>query len=203
MSAVLTHPENHTSETAPAGWGARIRTWEWRNQNQLDCSTISKRVWKKPAKRAPAISIAWQLFPNERQSLQGKQGQHAISAKWNPITRKANPSGSPASIAAIGGCRGRILHPRPSGYEPDELPGCSTPRHLSANGEGTFCLVKVPPFRPKWQRRYCSEGEQVGHPGPGPTRRCPPDGYDVSWMRVSQCSERWRIWEGSTARLRR
>jgi hypothetical protein len=37
----------------------------------------------------------------------------------------------------------------------------------------------------------------------GPTRRCPPDGYDVSWMRVSQCNERWRTWEGSTARLQR
>jgi hypothetical protein len=24
--------------------------------------------------------------------------------------------------------RGRYLNPRPSGYEPDELPGCSTPR---------------------------------------------------------------------------
>jgi hypothetical protein len=24
---------NHTAETALAGWGARIRTWEWRNQN--------------------------------------------------------------------------------------------------------------------------------------------------------------------------
>src|SRR6266404_9071008 len=26
-------PGNHTAETALAGWGARIRTWEWRNQN--------------------------------------------------------------------------------------------------------------------------------------------------------------------------
>src|SRR3954466_6680360 len=26
------------------------------------------------------------------------------------------------------GLRGRDLNPRPSGYEPDELPGCSTPR---------------------------------------------------------------------------
>ena len=28
--------------------------------------------------------------------------------------------------------RGRDLNPRPSGYEPDELPGCSTP-HLENN----------------------------------------------------------------------
>ena len=25
--------------------------------------------------------------------------------------------------------RGRDLNPRPLGYEPNELPGCSTPRH--------------------------------------------------------------------------
>jgi hypothetical protein len=25
----------HPLETIPAGWGARIRTWEWRNQNPL------------------------------------------------------------------------------------------------------------------------------------------------------------------------
>jgi glycosyltransferase involved in cell wall biosynthesis len=36
-----------------------------------------------------------------------------------------------------------------------------------------------------------------------PTRRCPPDGYGISWMRVSQFSERWRRWVGSTARLQR
>ena len=28
--------------------------------------------------------------------------------------------------------RGRDLNPRPSGYEPDELPGCSTP-HIESN----------------------------------------------------------------------
>ena len=31
--------------------------------------------------------------------------------------------------------RGQDLNLRPSGYEPDELPGCSTPRHRSANGK--------------------------------------------------------------------
>src|SRR5712691_2826070 len=28
-------PGNHHAETGLAGWGARIRTWEWRNQNPL------------------------------------------------------------------------------------------------------------------------------------------------------------------------
>ena len=29
--------------------------------------------------------------------------------------------------------RGRDLNPRPLGYEPNELPDCSTPRHLRGN----------------------------------------------------------------------
>ncbi len=37
----------------------------------------------------------------------------------------------------------------------------------------------------------------------GPTRQCPLDGYDVSWMRISLCNERWRVWEAWTARSQR
>jgi hypothetical protein len=49
-----------------AGWGGRDRTSEWRNQNPLDYSMILTRIWKKAQNCVPAISIAWQLFPNER-----------------------------------------------------------------------------------------------------------------------------------------
>src|SRR5690606_8510204 len=41
--------------------------------------------------------------------------------------------------------RGRDLNPRPSGYEPDELPGCSTPRQFwepsseLPDGQGVHC----------------------------------------------------------------
>jgi hypothetical protein len=40
------------------GWGGRDRTSEWRNQNQLDYSTISSRIWKKRANSPLVISIA-------------------------------------------------------------------------------------------------------------------------------------------------
>ncbi len=32
--------------------------------------------------------------------------------------------------------RRKDLNQRPSGYEPDELPGCSTPRYIKCNGAG-------------------------------------------------------------------
>src|SRR5438034_6430067 len=41
--------------------------------------------------------------------------------------------------------RGRDLNPRPSGYEPDELPDCSTPRHLD-------CTVSIHPAARKVNR---------------------------------------------------
>jgi hypothetical protein len=38
--------------------------------------------------------------------------------------------------------RGRDLNPRPSGYEPDELPGCSTP-HLESNFDVDVVQMKT------------------------------------------------------------
>jgi hypothetical protein len=45
--------------------------------------------------------------------------------------------------------RGRDLNPRPSGYEPDELPGCSTPRF-----ENSFDLdaVQIEKVFARWKR---------------------------------------------------
>ena len=37
--------------------------------------------------------------------------------------------------------RGQDLNLRPSGYEPDELPGCSTPRRFLGPGSGILLLV--------------------------------------------------------------
>ena len=44
-----------------------------------------------------------------------------------PRNTKAPPSNSRQGFG-FSELRGRDLNPRPSGYEPDELPGCSTPR---------------------------------------------------------------------------
>ena len=39
-----------------------------------------------------------------------------------------SPDWSDKWLIVFGWWRGRDLNPRPSGYEPDELPNCSTPR---------------------------------------------------------------------------
>jgi hypothetical protein len=80
------------------GWGGRDRTSEWRNQNQLDCSTISGRIWKKDLKSRLAISIACQLFPND--------GvipflQHLGAAKGHDLKLANGPKCSRAAAAVL------------------------------------------------------------------------------------------------------
>ena|GEM_PF-5730269 len=43
--------------------------------------------------------------------------------------------------------RGQDLNLRPSGYEPDELPDCSTPRPNSALVTATKLITFLPPHR--------------------------------------------------------
>ena len=38
--------------------------------------------------------------------------------------------GSPVTFSRVNWLRGGDLNPRPLGYEPNELPDCSTPRHV-------------------------------------------------------------------------
>jgi hypothetical protein len=49
--------------------------------------------------------------------------------RWNFFCGSRGPEFCAAESARqVIWLRGRDLNPRPSGYEPDELPGCSTPR---------------------------------------------------------------------------
>jgi hypothetical protein len=42
--------------------------------------------------------------------------------------KKLRPDGLASGLEILDWLRGLDLNQRPSGYEPDELPGCSTPR---------------------------------------------------------------------------
>ena len=57
-------PGNHTAETGLAGWGARIRTWEWRNQNPPVSPLISRIILKNRRNSTRFQSIGWTRIQN-------------------------------------------------------------------------------------------------------------------------------------------
>jgi hypothetical protein len=63
-----------------------------------------------------------------------------------PLKTAAATAGS---FATKNWLRGRDLNPRPSGYEPDELPGCSTP-HFENNFD--IDVVQIEKAFVRWKR---------------------------------------------------
>src|SRR3954454_8704852 len=65
--------------------------------------------------------------------------------------------------------RGRDLNPRPSGYEPDELPDCSTPRCGEHNSRSTDSSVRPDTVgRMRWRRQRQEARVTASHPAAHP-----------------------------------
>src|SRR5262249_15586066 len=54
--------------TGPGGWGARIRTWEWRNQNPTISPILSTHILKIPQNSTHVGSITCPMIQNVRPS---------------------------------------------------------------------------------------------------------------------------------------
>ena len=58
------------------------------------------------------------------------------------IAQKVRKTPENQRFSGVFELRGKDLNQRPPGYEPDELPNCSTPRHCPASG-GYILAVKL------------------------------------------------------------
>ena len=75
--------------------------------------------------------------------------QFSLRSNWRPLKRKEPVLGQVQIWL-----RGLDSNQRPLGYEPNELPGCSTPRHISFLSKwyyhytacSYFCQIKPSPF---------------------------------------------------------
>ncbi|CEJ84690.1 hypothetical protein HYPGJ_20485 [Hyphomicrobium sp. GJ21] len=88
--------QRYANTAANNGWDARIRTWEWRNQNPLPyhLATSHHAVWKTGA-RAPA----------ERHHSQSSQGrQWCVAKRHQPPVEGFEDTKAPQSRRGIWTC---------------------------------------------------------------------------------------------------
>ena len=95
--------------------------------------TGSRIFWSRPFRRNRAAAVTVDLSASD--SLQGRTRVRALTDCQRSVSRRSRFSRESTarpldSLGDFSKCwlRGRDLNPRPLGYEPNELPDCSTPR---------------------------------------------------------------------------
>ena len=83
-----------------------------------------------------SVSPWWESHP-QQQHRTGPRRARPLAVSWDPrpwcctsvVPHNKTGYRKPCNPLIINGCGGGDLNPRPLGYEPNELPDCSTPRH--------------------------------------------------------------------------
>ena len=104
------------SDTAPNGkpFGTRL-------------SPMSRVRSRHPCVRTSASAIRCD-FPRAASTDEPRGGRARSGVCWAEINIRKKPLKTLGFQGLLIWLRGLDLNQRPSGYEPDELPGCSTPR---------------------------------------------------------------------------
>ena len=76
--------------------------------------------------------------PDMGRSRDGRGNLREAMSPRNQRRGRFRHKKSPVAMTGPFELRGEDLNFRPSGYEPDELPGCSTPRHVFRKSERPF-----------------------------------------------------------------
>ena len=162
--------EGESGGDARCGPTAFARRWErsarfgesrrslWRRRN-CDVEVVRLRSFGASAERPPPASKVGCL--GGTQGNAPPAGGVVAGSEWfkSPCTRR-KPPGIPERLSWL---RGGDLNPRPLGYEPNELPDCSTPRHRRA------------PRHPTTQRYHAGRGRSNTRT-PRPAGTCRPPG---------------------------
>ena len=105
---------------------------------QLRAVNSNQPIWRVRLSCASSLfgCLTLEIIYSSSPRVESQKGKVVEARGFEPLTsglqspRSAKLSYAPLSVLFRGWLRGRDLNPRPLGYEPNELPDCSTPRQI-------------------------------------------------------------------------